>query len=452
MTPLSAEKYLDSFINYEFNLNKVSPCLFRLDRMQRLLNLLGDPQKAIKIIHIAGTNGKGSCCSFVANILQKAGFKVGLYTSPHLVHRNERIRILDTSQEKCVKNEIFCGKIPNSYLCQLLEEIKPSIEIVKSSQDLGRLTFYEVYTVLALYYFWKEKVDFAILETGLGGRLDATNVVASMVCGITPISFDHTVQLGSSLEEIAKEKAAIIKDEDQKVVIGIQDEKVLEILKKQCQKNKNQYSVIGEDIKFKILSQDLSEQIFYIETRTNQYANLKIQLLGRHQVANAALAVGITERLRDLGFNIETDAIHRGLAETTWPGRVEIICQDPLMILDGAHNPAASRSLIATIKQLWSNRKIILILAISEGKDTEGICFELNKIAEEVISTKARHPRAHNFRKQELGDLFPGKKSICTGNIEEAIQIALQKAKKEKLILIAGSLFIVGEARLLWAD
>ena len=486
MTPIQAKQYLDSFINYENNFKAIDPRTFKLQRVHALLRRIHFPQSKINFIHVAGTKGKGSTCVFIASILSAAGYKVGLYTSPHLSDFKERIRILEpfgnqhvslrgasfaTKQSnklsvkqkdcfaslRCARNDTntpshsaldpFAGKITGRDFARALEEISPAIEQVKANSKLGRLSFFEVLTVLAVYYFYRKKVDFIVLETGLGGRLDATNVFESCVCALTPISLEHTQQLGSTIQAIAGEKAAIIKNKHQIAVIAPQLPLAERVIKNRLQECGVQSVWIDKNIRYEPLSGNLTGQTFRLKSLRSEYPRLKTKLLGEHQLLNAAVAIGVSESLSPFGFKISKAAVARGIASARWPGRFEILKQKPLVILDGAHNPASANSLVKTVEQFFLGKKVILIAGISEDKDKKGIARTLNRIAKKIIFTQANHPRAWAFNDEGLKNLFPGKKIVRTTKVPAALKEALNSARKDDIILICGSLFVVGEAR-----
>ncbi len=447
MTPLEAQAYLDSFINHENNLECCDRTTFKLEGVKRLLNLLGAPHRKIPFIHVAGTKGKGSTSAFIAFILKEAGYKVGLYTSPHLHEYQERIRILTSSDETADSRNPFAGKIADQELARMVSEIQPVVEGLRNDSALGYLSFFEVLTALAIYYFKQCQVDCAVLETGLGGRLDATNAVKSSVVVLTPISLEHTQLLGSTIEAIAREKAAIIKNKDQRVVVASQDPEAQRVIKNRCQ----QYGVkalwLGEDILPARLSQDLRGQSFQVQIPPHPIWKLKTRLAGTHQMTNAALAVGVGESLRHLGFKISPEAIVRGIENTVWPGRFEVIPFRPLVILDGAHNPASTAALVKTVQEILPEMRLTLIFGVSIDKDKKGIARELKKIAQRIIFTRANHPRACDCTLEELRDLFPKQEIMKTQNVPQALKTAFDKIAEDEALLVSGSLFVVGEAR-----
>ena len=416
-----AHQYLDSLNNFEFYLNKISVKDFNLDRVKAALATLGNPQNNLKIIHVAGTNGKGSTCTMVASILAQAGFKVGLYTSPHLHKANERIRILD--KHNLYSNDDFSGSISDEELAKLIEVFRPAISVVEHKG--GFLTYFETLTILAAKHFFDQRVDFAIFETGLGGRLDATNALDSLIAVITPISLDHTKILGENLEQIAQEKAGIIKSLKQQVVLAPQKEAVMEVLKGHCKK-------------FDIIP--------YL-VHPLQYKYLNISLKGEHQLVNAACAFEVVRFLIERGFVINQEAITEGLKQVRWQGRFEIIKHKPTIIVDGAHNPASSEALAKTILDEYPNRRVILVFGLSADKDIKAVCEPLQGISNMVILTKANHPRSYRFTQEQAKEIFSEKEVILKENVNEALSIALSKANKDDVIVVTGSLFVVAEAR-----
>jgi len=527
MISREAKAYLDSFLDNELHLDQLKRTSFKLERVRVLLEALGHPEEGLPIIHVAGSKGKGSTASLTASILQKAGYKVGLYTSPHMNHYRERIRVLSPQealpggvslegkinpkeelltygylmetcpsgnvgrdiptflnqypeeagtsqfplnnktrkvgadndsvssllrksvrrQEHYLSEDIFPDMISEPELCAALEEIRPKIEEARQKKDMERTSFFELYTALALYYFCKRKVDLVVLETGLGGRLDATNAVFTRVCAITPISLEHTNILGNTLERIAQEKAAIIKDRQQKVVIGPQTAEAQGVIMRRCQEFHIRPVCVGKDISFEALSQNLSGQTFNVKTVRRTYGHLEMPLLGRHQLANASTAIGMAECLEELGFNLSVQAVRAGFRDIFWPGRFEVISQKPFIILDGAHNQSSSRELVHTLKEMFPEEVIVLILGVSNDKEWHLMGREFNQVADRIVMTKADHPRGKDFIEEEIEKMFPGKPYQKTNNFLEAFDQALQGVGNEDVIVVTGSLFLVAEAR-----
>jgi dihydrofolate synthase/folylpolyglutamate synthase len=338
--------------------------------------------------------------------------------------------------------------ITEDELVSLVERMKPAIDDYNHNAQYGPLSFFEIYTSLAFVYFQDKKVDLAILETGLGGRLDATNVVNPLVSVITPISYEHTQKLGNTLTEIAAEKAGIIKNrilpskESQPLIViaAPQEKEAMEVIKTKCSESKAKLFEVGKDIVYQ-----KTERGFNIRGMLGEYRDLKIQLLGTHQLVNASVAIGSIEGLCLNDIKVSIDALRDGLYKTRWPGRCEIISQGPLVVLDGAQNVASSRVLKETIKNNFKYRRLILVLGISKDKDIKGICNELCDLADEVILTKANNPRASE--PENLASYFNDKPVHITHNIKKAKVKAYSLCKKEDLILVCGSLFVVGEFR-----
>ena len=425
-------KYLDSFIDYERFDTYQYQTSFRLSRVEGLLSRMGDPHKRLKTIHVAGTKGKGSTCAMVASILHRSGYRVGLYTSPHLRSVRERINIdgYDITEEEF------------SYLVSKWRELLDNFKAKERD-----LSYFEVLTALTFSYFDKCRVDFAVLETGMGGRLDATNVTEPIACGITPISYEHTEKLGNTLTAIAHEKAAIIKPGIH-VVSAPQDKEVRDVMRARCDEVGASLYEVGRDITFRRDSYDSDGQVFTIKGISKIYPMLKIPFLGNHQLINGAVAVGIVESLTLSLFAVTETAIRAGLASTRWPGRLEIVERQPTIVLDGAQNRRSAAALSAAIKKFFNYDRLILVIGVSKDKDIGGILDELLPISDELLITKARWPRAKDPEdiKRVLPGAFKGRISLIH-SVGEALNVAKRSAKRRDLILITGSLYIVGEAK-----
>ncbi len=434
MTYPEVIRYLESFINYEKITGYSYKSAFRLERMHNLLDLFGHPERKFNSIHIAGSKGKGSVSAMVFSILTEANFKAGLNTSPHLIDFRERIRIAEDKYWRLITEE---------EVVSLVEEMKPKVDFLKE-----RPSFFELYTALAFLYFARLNLHLVVAEVGLGGRLDATNVLNPLVCGITSLSFEHTDKLGNTLTSIAGEECGIIK-ENVIVVTAPQEDEAMKVIKENCcRKNAHLYEV-GRNIFFEELGFDNGKEIFNLRGNFSEYAYLEMPLLGRHQLINAGVALGIIEALRNYGIYVSAEAVRAGFKKVYWPGRLEVIEEMPPIILDGAHNQASARALKEAVKKCFQYARLILVLGISKDKDIKGICQELTEIADEVILTKANNPRAEepeniSCRLQAAGCRH---KIYLTNNVGEAIGLARKRAEEEDLILVTGSLFLVGEAR-----
>jgi len=414
MTYPEVVKYLESFINYESVRRYRYKKSLGVKRIKGFLSFIGDPQEGMRFIHVAGSKGKGSTCAFIAYILKESGYKVGLYTSPHLADFRERIRVLPGRR----KNE-FEGMISRRGLKDLVQKILPAVEEYNRISSYGVLTFFEVYTALAIRYFKEEKVDFAVLEAGLGGRLDATNAVNAVISVITPISYEHTDKLGKTLKEIAQEKAGIIKGREAIVISAPQNREVGGVIRARC-----------KNLGVKLLA-------------VGRCRRLKLGLCGRHQLVNANTALKAVCALKIRGVKIKDNCIRGGLYKVVWPARCELIRQRPYVVLDGAQNVASAEALKDAIKNNFKYDKLILVLGISSDKDIKGICSKLYSLADKVILTKANNLRGLDPR--SLADNFKGKESYITTSVYQARNLSMRLAKRSDLILVAGSLFVAGE-------
>lgn len=435
MNSRQVREYLDSFINKEYNLHKIKSSSFSLQNIKYLLKLMGNPQDQLKIIHVAGSKGKGSTCALIASILHCAGKRVGLYTSPHLYDVTERIRILGNINGQGV----FKDAISEEEFCEGIEVLKPLIEKVEG------LSYFEILTALAFFYFEKQNVEWVVLETGLGGRLDATNVGLAKVCVITSIGLEHVNILGNTLEKITFEKVSIVKEPQQKVVVAPQDKSVESVIKKYCKKLNVSVCWVGKDIEYVSLLQQLDlGQSFFIKGHWAMYRDLRMPLLGDHQLINATVAVGVIECLKDLGEKVSLMAVEEGAAKVDLLGRFEIIQKNPCIILDCAHTPDSVKALVQTFQAVFPNQKATLILGLSEDKDKFLIGKELDVIVDKIIVTKANHSRAVDFQESDLKKMFKDKRYLKTENVKEAMAL-IQNNKG--VVLVTGSIFLVSEAR-----
>ena len=418
---MNISTYLNSFVNFESQLHKLRAEDFNLNRIQKFLDLAGDPARNLKIIHVAGTKGKGSTCAFLAGILQEAGYKVGLYTSPHLHRVNERIRILN--KDNILSKDNFSGAIDDQDLASVLTFLRPFAAAIQNEGNI--LTFFEVLTVAALCYFARAQAEVVILETGLGGRLDATNAVDSSIAVITPVSLDHTRILGSTLSKIASEKAGIIKNSNQKVVIAPQEKEAMDVVLARCREFGVEPVVV----------------------RPDKYEDLKIGLKGEHQKINAATAIEAATILKTMGFKITDEAVSEGLNHVRWPGRFELLRKAPEVVVDCAHNGASAQALAQTLMEAYPHRRVILVIGVSRDKDARAICNPLKDNVARVFLTKSSHPRAHLFTQAEGKDYFGGKPFEIIESLPKALEKALQIAGPQEVVLVMGSIFVVAEAR-----
>jgi dihydrofolate synthase/folylpolyglutamate synthase len=424
----TAVDYVLSFADYE-RLSR-SAVVFDLCRIEALLKRIGNPHLTAKSVHVAGTKGKGSTSAMVASVLTASGYRTGLYTSPHLHTIRERIKV----DGRLISEGEFAA---------LVEGLKPDIEHINRSGALGELTTFEILTALAFVYFNERAVDFQVLETGLGGRLDATNVVKPEVCVVTSISLDHTEVLGETIAQIAAEKAGIIKL-GSKVVCAPQKAEAATVIEKVCRDRGASLIKIGEEITWRKTKINESGQSFHLKGTRDEY-DLTIPLLGEHQLENAAAAVAALEIARDQAPGISAKSIATGLSQVYWPGRLQVLQRSPLFIVDGAHNADSASRLREALKQYFEFDDVILIVGTSQEKDISGIVAELSSLNSHVIVTRSAHPRAATtatlVSEFSKWDVDPE----ATEDIASAVNLALTKAKPGDLVCATGSLFVVSE-------
>ncbi|MGL5345988.1 MAG: bifunctional folylpolyglutamate synthase/dihydrofolate synthase [Peptostreptococcaceae bacterium] len=406
-----------------------------LDNISKLLELLGNPQDNLNIIHVAGTNGKGSTCSFISSVLKESGYKVGLYTSPFLETFTERIRV----------NGI---NIPEEEVARIVTIIKEKIEQMVS-EGYSYPTEFEIVTAMAFYYYNEQNVDYVALEVGLGGRYDATNVIKkSDVSVITSISLDHIGILGDTVEKIAYEKGGIIKDNGVAIVYD-QSEEVKDVIKDICrEKNAKYIEAKFEDIIVK--KSDIYSQKYDCTIMEDRYEDLEIKLIGDHQINNSILALNVIKYLKENNnINITEETIRKGLINTKWPGRIEKIKEEPIFIIDGAHNEDGARSLAKSIEKNFKGKELTLLIGMLEDKDIDGVLDILMPNFSKVITTTPDNPRAINCNvlKEKISKYVDN--VIAKPEIEEAVEYTLNNATKEDIIISAGSLYMIGTVRTL---
>ncbi len=423
--------YIYSFIDYEREPGPRDRARYDLRRVDELLSRLGNPHLKARTVHIAGTKGKGSVAAMMASALTASGYITGLYTSPHLHTFNERIR---------VDNRL----ISNEELVALVEKLKPEVEAVNEKGTYGQLTTFEIITALGFAHFKQKGVDFQVIEVGLGGRLDATNVVQSEVCIITWVNFDHMEVLGNTLAEIAAEKAGIIKP-NSIVITSPQVDEAAKVIEEACLGCKAELVRVGSDVTWQSLGFDSSRQSLRVKGRLGSY-DLSIPLLGRHQLDNAATAVAALEVLTAKGLHISRDSITNGLAQVSWPGRLQVLSRNPLVVVDGAHIPDSARKLKQALEQYFDFDRAILIIGASSDKDIAGIISELLPLFDEVIATHSIHPRAMPTASVVAELSRQGVEAQATEDISIALPLALSLAGEKDLICVTGSLFVVAGA------
>ena len=434
-----ALRFLGSLANFErLRIVRYNTQNFDLDRMRTLLRRLGNPQDEFKSVHIAGTKGKGSTCAMIASMLEACGYKVGLYTSPHLTDVRERIQI---------NGEM----ISQAEFARIVKTVEPIVEKMRP-----RPTYFDVLTAIAFKYFTEEQVDIAIVETGLGGRLDSTNVLKPEVTGITSISMDHMAQLGPTLAKIAEEKAGIFKAGIPAISVQ-QDPEADVVLKRVAEKNGTQLDVTGQTIEFSYRFESSRMQGPHnrvcLTTPNSKFEHLAVPLLGEHQAINCGLALSVIDRLKTRGFGNIIDAkAMEGLARTTVPGRMEMLNQMPRVVVDGAHNAASLDAMLRAIGQHIPYDSMVIIFGCCADKDVPGMLGRIAAGADKVIFT-----RVNNIRTADPNELAAryteqyGKMAQVAATLDDALAIANRAVTKEDLICITGSFYLIGEAKKLFA-
>lgn len=408
----------------------------RLERISLLLNLIGNPEKAFKSIHVGGTSGKGSTSFIIASILKASGLKIGLHISPHLSSINERI-------------QINLKPISNPDFAELVSWIAPYVLKVERIGSYGKPSYFETLVALSFEYFKRHKIDLAVVEVGLGGSLDATNVISPDVAVLTNVNLDHTEILGDTVELIAKDKSGIVKP-GLEVITAAKQTSVLKILKNRCRQKNARLTIIGKDIEYFITRDDLKG--LHLNIPKFGLVCLTSRLLGAHQAENITLAVAAVKKL---SFEISNKAIKLGVKRAFIPGRLEIFrAKSGLIILDGAHNPAKISALASAITRFFPRGKISVIFAVKKNKDILGMLSSLKNIADTLYLTKFHkitdfgHYESADpaYLNQLLKNNAPVSKHIIVNDPEIALKTAL-KTNSSLPILITGSLYLVGELR-----
>jgi len=392
--------------------------------VSQLLDKLNNPQEKYRTVLVGGTNGKGSIAAMISSILSEGGIRVGLYTSPHLIDINERIRVND-----CM--------ISAEELYRLIEEVRGEVK-----EDI---TYFEFVTTLAFLHFYRRDVDVAVLEVGMGGRLDATNLVIPEVSAISNISLEHREHLGNNLGAVAREKGGIIKDGGL-CITAAKQKSVLRILEDICSMRKARLYRVGKEIKIRAKK----GSTFSYKGIGKNYDDLVCSLIGRHQMENSAVALGTTELLAAKGFNVDDSAVNRGLRNVKWEGRLEVLQNSPMLVMDGAHNPAGATVLRRALRENFLYRKLILMFGVLGDKDYRIMLKKLAPLADKLILTEPKEKRALH-----PGDILPVAK-MYVDSVEvvedsgEALSRAFTFAGKDDLICVTGSLFLVGEIKRCW--
>ena len=413
-------KEYSQILDYLYGLEKFG-MVFGLDNITWLLGLIGNPQDSLKAVHIAGTNGKGSVASMLSEILRTAGYATGTYTSPHLISFTERIAV----NGDC---------IPEGEVAELTEFIKERIDREESARPL---TFFDFTTALAFEYFKRKGVAIAVVEAGLGGRLDSTNVLRPLVTVITNVALDHQEYLGNTIKEIAREKAGVVK-EHVPVVTGAKGES-LEVIRAAAAQTT--LYALGESFTYK----SKGEQLMWYRGIRMTYDDLSVGLRGDHQLFNAALALCALELLSPAGFPVREYAVRKGLASVQWPARLELIHKpgQPLVLIDGAHNPDGVGTLVSYLKSHFLNRKKILVFGVMKDKDFKEMLQEILPVVQQTILTRPEIERA--ALPTDVARYAPG--ALIAASVKDAVDGAFALADEHDLIIITGSFYTAGEAK-----
>ncbi|AFQ46032.1 bifunctional folylpolyglutamate synthase/dihydrofolate synthase [Desulfosporosinus meridiei] len=405
---------------------------FGLGRIQELLRRIGNPESSLRVVHIGGTNGKGSTTVMIARILREAGYKVGVFTSPHMHDYRERMVI----------NGLMISK---EDVIQMISRVRPHLEDMVA-EGFEHPTEFEVSTALALLYFAEKNVDYAMIEVGLGGAIDSTNVVSPLVSVITNVGMDHMDYLGSNVVEIAKVKAGIIKP-NSVVVTAAADPDVIQVLRDQAKAMEVPLWIVGEDIRWEGKWSGELEQEFDLIGLHSIYSKLRLRLMGSHQLRNAATAVTVCEVLQSEHLvNIPREAIYAGLREVEWIGRLELLSLTPKVLLDGAHNVDGAQALAGALP-IYARNRLILCLGMLADKEREKVVKMLVPMADEIIVTRPNSPRAGDWK--ALGSLAEqfGRPVTCIEDPKEAVVFALGRLEEKDMLCVTGSIYMLADAR-----
>ncbi len=397
-----------------------------LENEIELLSGIGNPHASLKFIHIAGSKGKGSVATFISAILKEAGYKVGTFTSPHLIDFTERIRI-DWKQ------------IPKEDVVRLVSELKPIADRMSAESITKSPSFFEMATAMAFKYFEEKKVDLAVMEVGMGGRYDSTNVIKPVLSVFTHLSMEHSEHLGRSLARIAKDKAGIVKDGVPVIMSERSD-----VIERVCKEKECDMTILGEHLSYGRDSFDTTGQDFWVENGDRR--NFHINLLGNYQVQNAATAYAAVEKLRELGYEISDKAMKNGFQNTRWPGRLHIIQKEPIVVVDSTHDFDGATRLIESLEELFSYDKIVTVFAALEDKDVERMASVLGPFSSRVICTQVDYHKALPASSVERAFKNHNEDVIAILSVKEALDLALQEANDSDLICVTGSIFTASEA------
>ncbi|MCC6445498.1 MAG: bifunctional folylpolyglutamate synthase/dihydrofolate synthase [Armatimonadetes bacterium] len=419
--------YLDDLTKFGWKLG--------LERFEALCERFGRPQDRLRCLHVGGTNGKGSTCAMLSSALKTAGYRVGTYLSPYVYDIGERVQVNGQN-------------IAHDDLARLITEIAPHVEAVASDPALGQPTEFEVKTLLGFLWLLEQRVDVAVVEVGLGGRLDATNVVNPLVSVITNVTADHTEILGETLPEIAREKGGIIKP-GRPLVTASPLPEVLDVLQAICRDRGSPLIRAGEDsradVRWERLKAAPGGQICRIHGRKDEYPDVGLKLIGAFQAANAATAVAALELVEDQGFPVSREALYRGLREADIPGRMAVLQTRPTLLVDGAHNPAAAEELARAVRDLFTYRRLFLVIGMLGRHSVEGVASALCPLADTVFASAPSYWKA--APPPQMADIASryARDVRTSPGIGEAVRRALDEASPDDLVLVAGSLYNIGE-------
>lgn len=404
-----------------------------LENIKDLLELMGNPHKDLRFIHVAGTNGKGSTSSFINSILIEEGYNVGLFTSPYIEEFTERIRINGNN-------------IPKEDLAEVTEIVKSKVEVMLS-HGKQHPTEFEIVTAIALLYYKIKEVDYVVLEVGLGGRLDSTNVIENtLVSVITPIALDHTEYLGDSLDKIAYEKAGIIK-RNSCVVAHPQDKEAMKVIETIVCERESILTIAPIDT-ITVKKYDEFGINFDVKLEGEECSDYSIGLLGKHQANNATVALTAIVALKKYHkINVSDSSIRNGLKRAKWPGRLEVLKRNPTLLIDGAHNSHGARALKRSIKEIFNYDRLIAVIGVLGDKDVDGILSEVIPLCDKVIITRPNNPRAIPLDKLKEKIEALGREVLSYQDISEAIDKSLEISDKGDLVLYCGSLYMIGDVR-----
>ncbi len=431
-----SEKHYQEAINWLFSLRRFGSKP-GLEYVNHLLSQIGNPHNKFKSVHITGTNGKGSTTNMVTSILAESGFRVGMFTSPHLSSFTERIQI-----NGC--------QIPVKDVLRLVDMLKPLCKEMESDPNLRHPTFFEIITAIAFKYFSEMKVDIAVLEVGMGGLLDATNVVTSLVSIITNVSLEHTEILGDTVLEIAEKKAGIIK-KGGTLITATQDDEVYALFQKICKNVGSKIFRVGFDIKFEKLGSDYYGQRFNLDGIQASYNDFFLPLLGGHQIINAATAVGAVEALAFHRISVSKEDIRNGLKNVEWPGRLEVVQKNPLVVLDGAKDIEAIKAVKEALSTDFSYKKLVAVVSISSEKKISEMIEVLSQIVDHFVVTK------HSVMGRAADPIVIveeiNKYDILNETVpipQNAVARAIQLAGNDGMVIVLGSVFLIGDVREIW--